>query len=177
MDRSNGDTAADSYKFYKDDVRALKETGLKFYRFSISWPRILPNGSHTNINELGLQYYEDLITELLANDIQPIVTMFHWDLPQALQDMGGMLNPVIVDYFVQYAKVLIEYFGDRVMNLKLNLTSCRVIIASLVVCRSKFGTLSTSQTSSAISVMVDCFTHLSLIPMVLVLIYAATMCY
>lgn len=118
LDRSNADTAANSYKFYKEDVRALKEVGFKFYRFSISWPRILPNGSHTNINDLGLQYYDDLIDELLANDIQPIVTMFHWDLPQTLQDMGGMLNPVIVDYFVQYAKLLIEYFGDRVNKSK-----------------------------------------------------------
>lgn len=114
IDESNGDTAANSYEFYKEDVRALKETGFKFYRFSISWPRILPNGSHTNINDAGLQYYDNLINELLANGIQPIVTMFHWDLPQALQDFGGMLNPVIVDYFVQYAKLLIEHFGDRV---------------------------------------------------------------
>ncbi|XP_037052044.1 myrosinase 1-like [Bradysia coprophila] len=105
IDQTNGDTTANSYEFYKEDVRALKNTGFKFYRFSISWPRILPNGSHTNINELGLQYYDNVINELLANGIQPIVTMFHWDLPQALQDFGGMLNPVIVDYFVQYAKL------------------------------------------------------------------------
>ncbi|KAG4078231.1 hypothetical protein HA402_011303 [Bradysia odoriphaga] len=114
IDQTNGDTTANSYELYKEDVRALKNTGFKFYRFSVSWPRILPNGSHTKINDLGLQYYDNLINELLANGIQPIVTMFHWDLPQALQDFGGMLNPVIVDYFVQYAKLLIEHFGDRV---------------------------------------------------------------
>lgn len=78
----------------------------------------MPYGSHTKINELGLEYYDKLINQLLANGIKPIVTIFHWDLPQKLQDIGGMVNPVIVDYFVQYAKILFEHFGDRVNNSK-----------------------------------------------------------
>jgi len=114
LDRSNGDVAANSYEFYKEDVRALKHVGFNYYRFSISWPRVLPDGSNTNINDAGLQYYNKLINELLANDIQPIVTIYHWDMPQQLQDIGGMVNPVIVDYFVQYARLLFDYFGDRV---------------------------------------------------------------
>jgi beta-glucosidase/6-phospho-beta-glucosidase/beta-galactosidase len=82
------------------------------YRFSISWPRIIVNG--TKINRKGIDYYNSLINELLANEIEPAVTMFHWDLPQYLRELGGFTNPLIIRYFEFYANVLFENFGDRV---------------------------------------------------------------
>lgn len=113
-DRTNGDESANSYEFYKEDVKALVEAGVHFYRFSISWSRVLPTGDISSINELGLQYYDDLINELVKNKIEPMVTMYHWDMPQRLQSLGGMPNPLIVDYFEQYAKLLFERYSDRV---------------------------------------------------------------
>jgi len=82
------------------------------YRFSISWPRILING--TKINQKGIDYYNQLINDLIQNDIEPVVTIFHWDLPQYLQDLGGFTNPLIVNYFEYYSNILFENFGDRV---------------------------------------------------------------
>lgn len=110
----NGDDAANSYDFYKRDVQMLKEAGMDFYRFSISWSRVLPNGDTSLLNELGLQYYDNLINELLLNNIEPMITIYHWDLPQALQELGGMTNPIIVDYFEAYADVLFKRYADRV---------------------------------------------------------------
>ena len=89
---------------------------MNHYRFSISWSRILPNGDLTVINENGLRYYENLIDELLANGIQPMVTMYHWDLPQKLEDIGGMPNVVMVDHFVNYAKVLLDRYSSKVSS-------------------------------------------------------------
>lgn len=111
---ANGDVAAKSYFLFKEDVNAAKAIGLNHYRFSISWPRILPNGDLSEINESGLQHYDELINELLANGIKPLVTIFHWELPQKLQEIGGMLNPVIVEHFVNYADILFKRYGDRV---------------------------------------------------------------
>ena len=110
----NGDEAAKSYEYYKEDVKALKDAGMDFYRFSISWARVMSNGDSSSINEAGLKYYDNLIDELLANEIEPMVTMYHWDLPQALQQWGGFTNPVIVDYFVSYAELLFRRYADRV---------------------------------------------------------------
>lgn len=113
-DGSSGDDGPDSYVHYKDDVKLLKDIGMQFYRFSISWSRVMADGTTATINEAGLQYYDNLINELLANDIQPIVTMYHWDLPSRLQDLGGFVNPLFPRYFEQYAILLYQRYGDRV---------------------------------------------------------------
>ncbi|XP_020215280.1 cyanogenic beta-glucosidase [Cajanus cajan] len=115
-DRSNGDVAIDSYHHYKEDIAMMKDMNLDSYRFSISWSRILPRGKLTGgINQEGINYYNNLINELLANGIQPLVTLFHWDLPQALEDeYGGFLSPRIVKDFQDYAELCFKEFGDRV---------------------------------------------------------------
>ncbi|XP_042479582.1 beta-glucosidase 13-like isoform X2 [Macadamia integrifolia] len=118
MDQSNGDVAIDSYHRYKEDVSAMKEMGMDAYRFSISWSRILPDGTQSGgVNKEGIQYYNNLINELLANKIQPFVTLFHWDLPQALEDKyGGFLSPDIIYDFQDFADICFKEFGDRVKH-------------------------------------------------------------
>ena len=112
-----GDLACDHYHKMKEDVAMMKSLGLKAYRFSIAWPRILPDGTSQNINQKGIQFYSDLIDELLANDIEPWVTLYHWDLPLALQfEVDGWLGPKIPDLFAEYAELCFEHFGDRVKN-------------------------------------------------------------
>ena len=113
-DKSNGDVAADSYNLYKEDVQMLKNSSMQFYRFSIAWSRVMSDGDYSSINEAGLLYYDRLIGELLENGIEPVVTMYHWDLPSKLQNLGGFLNPKIVDYFVAYADVLFKRYATRV---------------------------------------------------------------
>nr|XP_022342919.1 uncharacterized protein LOC111136393 isoform X1 [Crassostrea virginica] len=111
---ATGDVACDSYHRYKEDVRLLKNLGVSHYRFSISWPRIFSNGTKESLNQEGISYYNKLINELLENNIKPMATLFHWDLPQALEDQGGWLNESTVYHFKDYADVCFREFGDRV---------------------------------------------------------------
>jgi len=114
-DGHTGDIACDHYHRYKEDVAMMKKIGLKAYRFSISWPRVMPNGTGV-VNKAGLKFYSDLIDELLENDITPYVTLYHWDLPYALHQKGGWLNRDIIDWFSEYAKIVMENFSDRVTH-------------------------------------------------------------
>ncbi|VEN45407.1 unnamed protein product [Callosobruchus maculatus] len=111
-----GDVACDSYHKYKEDVAMLKELGVNHYRFSLSWSRLLPTGFTNKVNEAGVQYYKNLIKELKDNGIEPLVTIYHWDMPQPLQDLGGFLNDNFVDWFGDYAELCFELFGDDVSN-------------------------------------------------------------
>ncbi|KAI3848047.1 hypothetical protein MKX03_026832 [Papaver bracteatum] len=111
---SNADIAADQYHRYKEDVKLMKDTGLDAYRFSISWPRLIPNGRGP-VNPKGVEYYNNLINELISHGIQAHVTLFHYDLPQAIEDeYGGWLSRKIVKDFTSYANVCFKEFGDRV---------------------------------------------------------------
>ncbi|HAZ31458.1 MAG TPA: beta-glucosidase, partial [Dehalococcoidia bacterium] len=109
----SGDIACDHYHRYKEDVALMKELGLRAYRFSISWPRVLPKG-RGNINKPGLDFYHRLIDELLGAGIEPWLCLYHWDLPQSLQDKGGWANRDIVQHFASYTALIARQFGDRV---------------------------------------------------------------
>lgn len=119
LDGGNGDVATDSYRLWKEDVALLVKYGVKSYRFSLSWSRIIPLGGRNDpVNLQGIQFYSNLIDALLENGITPFVTLHHWDLPQALHDRyGGWLNKeeIVLD-FTNYAKVCFEAFGDRVKH-------------------------------------------------------------
>ncbi|XP_043255842.1 myrosinase 1-like isoform X2 [Colletes gigas] len=109
-----GDVAADSYHKYKEDVNILKRLGFTSYRFSVSWPRILPTGFANNVSQDGVNYYHNLIDELLANGIEPLLTLCHWDHPQVLEDANGWLNPEMVDWFGDFARVVYREYGAKV---------------------------------------------------------------
>ncbi|MGB8455973.1 MAG: GH1 family beta-glucosidase [Anaerocolumna sp.] len=129
--KDNGDTACNHYHTYKEDVRLMKKMGLKAYRFSISWARVLPDGTG-KINEKGLRFYSDLVDELLENGIEPYITLFHWDLPQALYDRGGWLNRESPDWFAEYAKVVVDRLSDRVSYwMTLNEPQCHIVIGHI----------------------------------------------
>jgi len=108
-----GDVACDHYHQYREDVESMKKLSLKAYRFSISWPRVIPKGKGI-INEAGLDFYDHLVDELLKADIEPFITLYHWDLPQVLQEKGGWVNRDLIGYFADYAAVAAHRLGDRV---------------------------------------------------------------
>ena len=108
-----GDVANDHYHRYPEDIAIMKELGLKGYRFSFAWPRMFPNGTGAK-EERGFAFYDRLIDGLLEAGIEPLATLYHWDLPQALQDKGGWVNRDIVNYFAEYSTAVVERFGDRV---------------------------------------------------------------
>ncbi|KAF8036947.1 hypothetical protein BT93_B0005 [Corymbia citriodora subsp. variegata] len=116
VDKSTPENAVDSYRRYKEDVKLLKELGVDAYRFSISWTRILPSGSVSGgVNQEGIDHYNNLIDELIKNGIEPVVTIFHFDPPQVLQDKyGGPLSRKFVDDFKDYAEICYKTYGDRV---------------------------------------------------------------
>ncbi|MFN0094738.1 MAG: GH1 family beta-glucosidase [Dehalococcoidia bacterium] len=113
LDGTTPDVTCDHYHRVREDVALMASLGVQAYRFSIAWSRIMPFGTGA-VNEDGLRFYDELIDELLKHNIQPAITLYHWDLPQALQDLGGWANREIVDWFTEYAKVCFARFGDRV---------------------------------------------------------------
>jgi beta-glucosidase len=112
-DGHTGDTACDHYRRYQEDVALMKGLGLDAYRFSVSWPRVQPTGSG-QVNGRGLDFYDRLVDELLANGVVPTPTLYHWDLPQALEDGGGWLDRDTAHRFGEYAAVVADRLGDRV---------------------------------------------------------------
>jgi len=108
-----GDLACDHYRRFSEDIELMKQIGLRAYRFSVAWSRILPEGTG-RVNRAGLDFYERLVDRLLDAEITPLLTLFHWDLPAALDDRGGWLNPEIADWFAEYARVVAHALGDRV---------------------------------------------------------------
>ncbi|POO00087.1 Glycoside hydrolase [Trema orientale] len=118
VDHSSGAIADEFYYRYKDDIALMKHIGFDSFRFSISWPRLLPRGRISEgVSQAGLQFYNNLIDELLSNGLQPSVTLFHWDLPQVLEDKyGGFLSPNIVNDYRDYVDFCFNKFGDRVKH-------------------------------------------------------------
>ncbi len=108
-----GDIACDHYHRWKDDVAMMRALGMQAYRFSVSWSRVLPDGTG-RVNQKGLDFYSRLVDELLANGIEPLLTLYHWDLPAALDDKGGWLNRDCADWFAEYGDVLYRALDGRV---------------------------------------------------------------
>lgn len=104
---------SDFYHRYKEDIKLMKEIGHNSFRFSISWSRLIPNGNG-NLNEKAIDFYNDLINELLKNDIEPFINLYHFDMPLELQNKGGFENRDVVDAYTEYAKTCFKLFGDRV---------------------------------------------------------------
>lgn len=115
IDASSGAVACDHYHRYREDVALMARLGAQGYRFSIAWPRVQPTGSGP-ANEPGLAFYDRLVDELLAHDIAPMATLYHWDLPQALEDAGGWLSRDTALRFAEYAALVAERLADRVAH-------------------------------------------------------------
>jgi 6-phospho-beta-glucosidase len=115
FENTNGDVAIDHYHRYKEDIKLMAEMGLESYRFSVSWARIIPDGDG-EINEKGIEFYNNVIDECLKYGIVPFVTLYHWDLPQSLEADGGWVNKRTIRAFAKYAEVCFRAFGDRVKH-------------------------------------------------------------
>jgi len=114
-DGQTGDVADDHYHRFREDAALMARIGVKVYRFSVSWSRVQPDGSGA-VNGRGLDFYDHLVDAVLAAGIQPLVNLFHWDLPEALQDQGGFADPRVVDRFTEYAALVASRLGDRVSD-------------------------------------------------------------
>ena len=115
VNKDTGDPACDHYRRMPQDVVLMKELGLDAYRFSVAWPRVIPTGTGA-VNPAGIDFYSRLVDDLLEHDIRPFVTLYHWDLPQVLDDRGGWLNRDIKDWFAEYTQTVVSHLGDRVTN-------------------------------------------------------------
>ncbi len=125
-----GDPACESYHRYPEDIALIRELGTNAYRFSIAWPRVIPDGSGA-VNRAGLDYYSRLVDGLLEAKVTPYVTLYHWDLPQKLQDKGGWANRAAIDAFVHYVDVTVGKLGDRVKHwMTLNEPWCVSILSN-----------------------------------------------
>jgi beta-glucosidase len=113
LDGATGDVACDHYRRYLDDVALMRSLGTNAYRFSVSWSRVMPQGRGP-VNAAGLDFYERLVDALLASGIEPMVTLYHWDLPAALDDRGGWLNPEVAKWFADYASMMFRKLDGRV---------------------------------------------------------------
>ncbi len=123
-----GDVACDHYSRYRDDVAIMREIGLQSYRFSVSWPRVLPNGVG-EVNSKGLDFYSALVDSLLEAGIEPWITLFHWDYPLGLYNRGGWLNRDSVEWFGEYADIVVCRLGDRVRHwITLNEPQCYIVL-------------------------------------------------
>ena len=109
----HGDIACDHFHRWEEDLRLLRDLGVNTYRFSLSWPRIMPDGSG-RVNQKGLDFYARIVDRLLEYQIQPNATLYHWDLPQALQERGGWVARDSVQWFTDYAEVVFKQLGDRI---------------------------------------------------------------
>ncbi len=114
-DQSTGDVACDHFHRFREDIALMAKMGVKAYRFSISWPRVLPAGTY-KVNESGIRFYSDLVDCLLSHGIRPFVTLYHWDLPRALHERGGWLNESMVDWFSEYTTLIADRLGNRVKD-------------------------------------------------------------
>lgn len=130
INNEDGLTACNHYHLYKEDVARIKSLGVDAYRFSIAWPRIMPSGEGLP-NDKGIEFYDKLIDELLAQNIQPWVTLFHWDLPQMLQEKyAGWLSKEVSKRFAEYVEVIVRHYSDRVKHwFTLNEIRCFTIFA------------------------------------------------
>src|SRR6218665_343845 len=108
-------TACNFYNSYQDDIDLIRELNIPNFRFSISWPRIMPTGIHP-VNQAGIDYYNKIIDSLLASGIEPWITLYHWDLPHELELKGGWTNRESVSWFSEYVAICVQHFGDRVKN-------------------------------------------------------------
>lgn len=115
LDGSTGDVACDFYHSYESDIELVRQIGFKVFRFSIAWTRIFPQGTG-EVNQAGIDFYHRVIDTCLAKGIQPWITLYHWDLPQALQDRGGWENREVVDWFAAYTDTVTKAYGDKVKN-------------------------------------------------------------
>lgn len=136
----NGDTchtACDHYHRYKEDVAIMKELGLKSYRFSVAWPRIMPEKG--KVNPKGIEFYKNLIAELKAADIEPLVTLYHWDLPLWVHEEGGWKSPKIIDYYLEYVKVVVEALSDEVQYwMTFNEPQCFIMLSYVMGIHAPF---------------------------------------